>query len=162
MIVYMTEKFFANWKAILFKRWRIYQVWPTRSLRSIFFKLVILISLDQVSFDKTNVLLFLIQKKKIKKEAKRKKRKYKTETIIIITQKQSYILQLALPSNIIKLLPSFSQLHLWNILAFPAAIWVSLVSLNLERPMFPSYRNQSVDLKSKSIDWFLYNGNIGR
>ena len=28
--------------------------------------------------------------------------------------------------------------------------------------MFPSYRNQSVDLQSKSTDWFLYDGNIGR
>ena len=28
--------------------------------------------------------------------------------------------------------------------------------------MFPSYRNQSVDLLCKSTDWFLYNGNIGR
>ena len=26
--------------------------------------------------------------------------------------------------------------------------------------MFPSYRNQSVDLQSKSADWFLYDGNI--
>ena len=26
--------------------------------------------------------------------------------------------------------------------------------------MFPSYRNQSVDLLWKSIDWFLYDGNI--
>ena len=28
--------------------------------------------------------------------------------------------------------------------------------------MFPSYRNQSVDLQRKSTDWFLYDGNIGR
>ena len=28
--------------------------------------------------------------------------------------------------------------------------------------MFPSYRNQSVDLLSKSTDWFLYDGNIDR
>ena len=28
--------------------------------------------------------------------------------------------------------------------------------------MFPSYRNQSVDLQSKSNNWFLYDGNIGR
>ena len=28
--------------------------------------------------------------------------------------------------------------------------------------MLQSYRNQSVDLQSKSTDWFLYNGNIGR
>ena len=27
---------------------------------------------------------------------------------------------------------------------------------------FPSYRNQSVDLRCKSADWFLYDGNIGR
>ena len=25
-----------------------------------------------------------------------------------------------------------------------------------------SYRNQSIDLQSKSIDWFLYKGGIGR
>ena len=30
------------------------------------------------------------------------------------------------------------------------------------RPMFPSYRNQPVDLQSKTTDWFLYYGNIGR
>ena len=28
-------------------------------------------------------------------------------------------------------------------------------------PMFLSYRNQSIDLQYKSIDWFLYEGNIG-
>ena len=28
--------------------------------------------------------------------------------------------------------------------------------------MFPSYRNQLVNFQSKSTDWFLYNGNIGR
>ena len=26
--------------------------------------------------------------------------------------------------------------------------------------MFPSYRNQSVDLESKSNDWFLYDGTL--
>ena len=26
-------------------------------------------------------------------------------------------------------------------------------------PMLPSYRNQSINLHSKSIDWFLYEGN---
>ena len=34
--------------------------------------------------------------------------------------------------------------------------------LTLQQPTFPSYRNQSVDLQSKSTDWFLYEGNIGR
>ena len=28
--------------------------------------------------------------------------------------------------------------------------------------MFPSYRNQSAELQSKSTNWFLYDGNIGR
>ena len=28
--------------------------------------------------------------------------------------------------------------------------------------MFLSYRNQSDDLQNKSVDWFLYVGNIGR
>ena len=28
-------------------------------------------------------------------------------------------------------------------------------------PKLPSYRNQSIDLQSKSIDWFLYEGNTG-
>ena len=28
--------------------------------------------------------------------------------------------------------------------------------------MFPSYRNQSVDLQRKSANWFLHNGKIGR
>ena len=35
-------------------------------------------------------------------------------------------------------------------------------ALNLLTANVPSYRNQSVDLQSKSTDWFLYNGNIGR
>ena len=26
-------------------------------------------------------------------------------------------------------------------------------------PVLPSYRSQSIDLHSKSIDWFLYEGN---
>ena len=34
--------------------------------------------------------------------------------------------------------------------------------LTLYRPMFLSYRNQSVDLCCKSTDWFLYDRNIGR
>ena len=28
-------------------------------------------------------------------------------------------------------------------------------------PKVPSYRNQSIDLQSKSVDWFLYDGNFG-
>ena len=28
-------------------------------------------------------------------------------------------------------------------------------------PLFPSYRNQSIDLHNKSIGWFLYEGNTG-
>ena len=27
--------------------------------------------------------------------------------------------------------------------------------------MLPSYRNQSIDLHSKSVDWFPYEGNTG-
>ena len=37
---------------------------------------------------------------------------------------------------------------------------VAMVSLLTWKPMFPSYRNQSVDLLSKLTDWFLYDGNI--
>ena len=39
---------------------------------------------------------------------------------------------------------------------------VGIVELTLSRPMFPSYRNQLVDLLYKSTDWFLYDGNNGR
>ena len=28
-------------------------------------------------------------------------------------------------------------------------------------PVLPSYRNKSIDLNSKSVDWFLYDGNTG-
>ena len=28
-------------------------------------------------------------------------------------------------------------------------------------PVLHSYRNKSIDLESKSIDWFLYEGNTG-
>ena len=28
-------------------------------------------------------------------------------------------------------------------------------------PVLPSYKNQSIDLHSKSVDWFLYEGNTG-
>ena len=28
-------------------------------------------------------------------------------------------------------------------------------------PVLPSYKNQLIDLHSKSIDWFLYKGNAG-
>ena len=34
--------------------------------------------------------------------------------------------------------------------------------LTVSRPMFPSYKNQSVDFQSKSTDGFLFDGNIGR
>ena len=33
--------------------------------------------------------------------------------------------------------------------------------LTHETAELPSYRNQSTDLQSKSIDWFLYNGSSG-
>ena len=40
--------------------------------------------------------------------------------------------------------------------------WIKTWSeLTFFMPMFPSYRNQSIDLQWKSIDWFLYEGNIG-
>ena len=29
------------------------------------------------------------------------------------------------------------------------------------RPVFPLYKNQSTDVWSKSMGWFLYNGNTG-
>ena len=32
-------------------------------------------------------------------------------------------------------------------------------SLTHQVPVLSSYRNQSADLQSKSIDWFLYEGN---
>ena len=32
----------------------------------------------------------------------------------------------------------------------------------LMTPMSLSYRNQSIDLRNKSIDWFLYEKDIGR
>ena len=35
------------------------------------------------------------------------------------------------------------------------------VLLTHEMQMLSSYRNQSIDLDSKSIDWFLYEGNTG-
>ena len=34
-------------------------------------------------------------------------------------------------------------------------------SLTHKVSVLPSYRNQSIDLHSKSIDWFLYEGNTG-
>ena len=37
----------------------------------------------------------------------------------------------------------------------------SYLALTHEIPVLPSYRNQSIDLHSKSIDWFLYEGNTG-
>ena len=30
-----------------------------------------------------------------------------------------------------------------------------------EQKVLPSYRNQSIDLLCKSIDWFIYEGNTG-
>ena len=35
------------------------------------------------------------------------------------------------------------------------------ISLTHQMPVLPSYRNQSIDLHRKSIDWFLYEGNSG-
>ena len=32
-------------------------------------------------------------------------------------------------------------------------------SLTHQVPVLPSYRNQSIDLLGKSMDWFLYKGN---
>ena len=36
------------------------------------------------------------------------------------------------------------------------------IILILKRPMSLPYRNQSIDLLCKSIDWFLYETEIGR
>ena len=38
---------------------------------------------------------------------------------------------------------------------------LSNCDLTFFMPIFPLYRNQSIDLDYKSIDWFLYEGNIG-
>ena len=38
---------------------------------------------------------------------------------------------------------------------------LSIRDVTFFMPMFPSYRNQSIDLHYKSINWFLYEGNIG-
>ena len=35
------------------------------------------------------------------------------------------------------------------------------IGLNLLNAKAPPYRNQSIDLQSKSIDWFLYGDNFG-
>ena len=47
----------------------------------------------------------------------------------------------------------FMQLH----------VFVCVFPFNLLNPVsvFSSYRNQSIDLHSKSIDWFLYEDNSG-
>ena len=37
----------------------------------------------------------------------------------------------------------------------------NFMSLTHKMPVFPSYRNQSIDFLCKSIDWFLYEGNTG-
>ena len=33
--------------------------------------------------------------------------------------------------------------------------------LTFQMPVFPSYKNESIDLYRKSIDWFLFQGNSG-
>ena len=45
--------------------------------------------------------------------------------------------------------------------SIPAGIYLLKVN-NRDTRTTLSYRNQSVDLKSKSTDWFLYDGNTGR
>ena len=57
---------------------------------------------------------------------------------------------------------SFRYLFLVSLLLNLNLVIVFFYSLTLSRPMFPSYRNQLVDLLWKSSDWFLYDGNIGR
>ena len=38
---------------------------------------------------------------------------------------------------------------------------VRMLYLTHQVPVLPSYRNQSIELHSKLIDWFLYEGNTG-
>ena len=38
----------------------------------------------------------------------------------------------------------------------------NIFSLTLSRPRLTSYRNQSIDLQRKSMDWFLYDIGLGR
>ena len=40
-------------------------------------------------------------------------------------------------------------------------IYLNQASTLTFRPVLPLYRNQSTDLCSKSMGWFLYNGNTG-
>ena len=40
-------------------------------------------------------------------------------------------------------------------------IYLNQASTLRFRPVLPLYRNQSTDIWSKSIGWFLYNGNTG-
>ena len=40
------------------------------------------------------------------------------------------------------------------------AVLIELILLTHYTPKVPSYRNQSIDLQNKSIDWFLYDGNF--
>ena len=44
---------------------------------------------------------------------------------------------------------------------FYRRIYPVALLLTYFRPILPSYRNQSIDLEFKSIDWFLYKCNIG-
>ena len=38
---------------------------------------------------------------------------------------------------------------------------IFFIKLTHQVPVLPSYRNQSIDVPSKLIDWFLYEGNTG-
>ena len=40
-------------------------------------------------------------------------------------------------------------------------IYLNQASTLRVRPVLPLYRNQSTDIWSKSMGWFLYNGNTG-
>ena len=47
-----------------------------------------------------------------------------------------------------------------RILAIYFATWIIHLTLSRRRPI--SYRNQSIDLRSKSMDWFLYDIGLRR
>ena len=63
----------------------------------------------------------------------------------------------------------FGEISVFCVVVTESTYFVSICSYTLSAyklifygPMSLSYRNQSVDLQTKSTDWFLYDRNIGR
>ena len=138
--------------------------------------------IKEISFP---IIVFLHQRERYLTIKEQKKKKKKTENIngcknsylwilyrITIVKRNSHWYWVLFFSKITNLRSDFITYNFPRIAILQAILeWILLnvqhyltkslwISLTLSRRRFLSYRNKSIDLQSKSMDWFLYDRNL--